>query len=793
MNDSRALILIAHGDDQDASAILKGSQQDDFRVEWVQDVRSLFTAFAQLAPQVVVLDSALPGGDAFAACVRLREQNVTPIIMLMPNDADAVDRALRMGASDVLTKPIHTPLLCRRVRMLVDTQKALVQTNEHERRWQQIFERNRVVQLIVNPQTGRIIDANPAACAFYGYPRDEFRQKPITELDAPDEWDEENSSMFNFRHRTASGDQREVTIFSSPIEYGGQTLLYLIVSDLTKRRRAEADDADQRRLAEALQNTAAVLSSTLDQNGVFDRILEQVNLVVPSDCANIMLIEAGDARVVRSRGYEGRITQGFMDGVRLNVREMPMLKWMIEQNSAIAIPDTDESGDWVLTDASYRWLKSYVAAPIRIGNHVIGFLNLDSSTVNRFNAVDADHLQAFADQAAIAIRNARLYDRVRHQAAEMERRVLQRTAELDYERSQLRAIMDAMTEGVAYTEFSGGEFHTRYINRALSDMTGYSAEEWNQHSINLFRGNDTTDAEFEGQFHMAVSELQRVGYWRTELRLARKDGSEFDAMVITSRIDAQNGDLASTVSVIRDVSKEKALQQQKERFVAHASHELRTPITNLKTRLYLMRRQPERIEEHMRVLEQVTDRMKRLAEDLLDISRFERGVINLKLQTVVLQDMIDNLVLVQRAEADRKLLTLDCVLSGEPLVVFADSERLAQVITNLITNAINYTPDGGRIVLRLSREQEGGDDHAVIEVEDTGIGISEEHLPHIFQPFYRVISQVEGTGLGLSITKEIVELHGGILTVESREGEGSRFRFSLPLVPTLELSSSSES
>ena len=253
-------------------------------------------------------------------------------------------------------------------------------------------------------------------------------------------------------------------------------------------------------------------------------------------------------------------------------------------------------------------------------------------------------------------------------------------------------------------------------------------------------------------------------------------------MTISTAVVMPGSDNTGAVTVIRDVSKEKALQQQKERFVAYASHELRTPITNLKTRLYLMRRQPERMEGHMRVLEHVTDRMKRLVEDLLDVSRFERGVIKLDFQNVLLQDLIRTLVQVQQPEAERKQLQLACALPDTPLYVHADSERLAQVITNLLTNAINYTPTGGKIDVRLNRICDVTGALAQVEVEDSGIGISEEHLPHIFQPFYRVISQVEGTGLGLSISKEIVELHGGEIEVSSQIGMGSNFRFWLPLI-----------
>jgi signal transduction histidine kinase len=272
------------------------------------------------------------------------------------------------------------------------------------------------------------------------------------------------------------------------------------------------------------------------------------------------------------------------------------------------------------------------------------------------------------------------------------------------------------------------------------------------------------------------------GFWRNDPRLMRKDGSEFDAVTISTAVVMPGSNTSGAVSVIRDVSKEKALQQQKERFVAYASHELRTPITNLKTRLYLMRRQPERMEEHMRVLEHVTDRMKRLVEDLLDVSRFERGVINLNFENLVLQDLIRTLVEIQQPEAERKQLQLVCTLPEEALHIHADTERLAQVITNLLTNAINYTPSGGRIEVRLIKVCEVTGALARVEVEDSGIGISEEHLPHIFQPFYRVISPVEGTGLGLSITKEIVELHGGDLEVSSQIGVGSNFRFWLPVI-----------
>jgi PAS domain S-box-containing protein len=662
MEKTRGLILIAQAESALMPPLLT---QAGYHVEQTTDASSIFSDYDRLTPDLIILDSVL-SGDAFALCAQLRDHAPTPILMLTPNDEQAIERAYQAGANDMLLTPVQPVLLLHRVQALLEA------------------------------------------------------------------------------------------------------------------RAPENGERDQRRLGEALRNTAAALSSTLDQSELLDRILEQINIVVPSESANVMLIEDDFAYVARARGYEDRPDRTPVDDMRLNIRTTASLRWMIENSSALLIPNTDTYAGWEKLNETDPWLKSYVAAPIRIGKTVIGFLNIDSSKPYYFNEADADHLQIFADQAAIAIRNARLFDSVLREASALEKLVSERTAELDYERQQMRAIIDAMTEGVAYTEYQDKRYVTRYVNQALTQMTGYTDEEWGVHSLQLFRFKGMTDAEFE-QLERQVSEaLRESGIWRQEIRMLRKDGSEFDAVTTTTRVDNADREIVGLVTVIRDVSREKALEMQKERFVAYASHELRTPITNLKTRLYLMQRQPQRLDEHMQVLEYVTDRMKRLVEDLLDISRFERGVIKLNYEDVALQKLIRTIVAVQLPEAERKLISLTCELSENTMRVRADGERLAQVITNLLSNAINYTPSGGRIVARLTQ----ADGQAVVEVEDSGIGISEEHLPHIFQPFYRVVSQVEGSGLGLSITQEIIELHGGKIEVTSQLGVGSVFRFWLPILNT---------
>ena len=230
------------------------------------------------------------------------------------------------------------------------------------------------------------------------------------------------------------------------------------------------------------------------------------------------------------------------------------------------------------------------------------------------------------------------------------------------------------------------------------------------------------------------------------------------------------------VTIIRDISQQKALDKQKSRFIANAAHELRTPIANMKTRLYLIRHQPDKFNEHYDVLRQVTERMQRLIDDLLDMSRFERGRIKLSRETHNLQELIQDVVMTQRPEAEAKSVRLIQDLTDIPLYAEIDRDRFIQVLTNLISNAINYTDDG-EIIVRLYVTE---DQQIELCVEDTGMGIKPDMLEKIFHPFIRAnYEATKGTGLGLNIAREIVHLHDGHLSVKSVYGEGSQFYVTL--------------
>ena len=423
--------------------------------------------------------------------------------------------------------------------------------------------------------------------------------------------------------------------------------------------------------------------------------------------------------------------------------------------------------------------QSEMSIPLIVRGSILGAVDVQSSRLAAFDQEDLNIMQTLADLLAVAIEKAQLYEAVQSYADEMEKRVSQRTHEFMMERAQLNAILNAMMEGVIYSL----QNKPRYMNVAFRQMTGYDMGSWQGFLPLVQLDSDTDDLEKSRQIYRRIyDEIIKRGFWHGELRVRRVDGSEFDAYVTSTRItNNETTREQGTVTIIRDISQEKQLQEQKMRFVSYASHELRTPIANLKTRLYLLRRQPERTDVHMAVLEQVTERMQRLVQDLLLQSRFERGNIPLKLEPVRLQELMLDVVSMQRPEADHKQITLSAEMPSTRLMAHVDRDRITQVMTNLISNAINYTQHGGRVWVRL---RDNGQNQAEITVKDTGIGIPDDMIDQIFQPFFRAQNVVaEGTGLGLNITKQIIDLHGGHIGVSSQLGEGSSFTVWLSLLP----------
>ena len=260
--------------------------------------------------------------------------------------------------------------------------------------------------------------------------------------------------------------------------------------------------------------------------------------------------------------------------------------------------------------------------------------------------------------------------------------------------------------------------------------------------------------------------------------------------VYTAPVQGENGNsVIGRIIALRDVTRERELDKMKTEFISVVSHELRTPLTSIKgyTDLLLSGATGETSElqrEFLGIIQSSTTRLTNLINDILDISRIESGKIEIKHEPIDYRKIVADTLRLMRAAADEKHIVMDASLPETMPPVRGDTDKVTQVLTNLVSNALKYTPPGGWIKVLL---EVTGDASVTTCVADSGIGIAVEDQKRLFQKFFRADNsstrEAGGTGLGLVIAKTIVELLGGAIWVESETGRGSRFYFTLPLSP----------
>jgi signal transduction histidine kinase len=263
---------------------------------------------------------------------------------------------------------------------------------------------------------------------------------------------------------------------------------------------------------------------------------------------------------------------------------------------------------------------------------------------------------------------------------------------------------------------------------------------------------------------------------------------------LSSRWDDEIGTLTTSIDELlatlsHNFEELRTHDELRRRMVANVSHELRTPLTSMQGYLETALGGDVEADEMRRNLEichQQTKRLARLVQDLFQLSKLDTDQLEFHFETVSLVELADSVGLAfEQRFADKKIEFVSD-LPDDSLDVIADGNRLGQVITNLLGNAAVFTPEGGRVTLSC-RTQDG---RAVCEVADTGIGISVKDQPHIFESFFHLeksrTRNLGGTGLGLAICKAIIDTHKGEIEVESLEGEGTSFRFTLDLAPSLD-------
>ena len=260
----------------------------------------------------------------------------------------------------------------------------------------------------------------------------------------------------------------------------------------------------------------------------------------------------------------------------------------------------------------------------------------------------------------------------------------------------------------------------------------------------------------------------------------RKDGAFYDAALTIAPVYGIDSKISGYVGVQRDISQQKELDRLKDEFVSNVSHELRTPIANVKLYISLLTRgKPEKYEDYLQTLRREAARLEKLIEDLLDLSRLDLGKTPVALEPTEVGQLAAQLITDRTALAASRDLLIDYRTTGPLPFAQADPAMLGQVISNLLTNAINYTPAGGAITVTTTPQRRDDQNWITITVQDTGPGIAKKDFPHLFERFYRGEtgrkSGAPGTGLGLAISAQIMNKLGGLITLDSQLGEGASF------------------
>ncbi len=571
------------------------------------------------------------------------------------------------------------------------------------------------------------------------------------------------------------------------------------------------EEARQRGEAlELLRQASLRVTASLASERVLHAILEYA----------LRLVKADDAHIFLYNGERLHFGAALWDGEIHHVPLAPpgehgLTYTVARSGERVVVHDVRHHP--LFQDAS--WDGAIVGLPLRVGQQVIGVMNIACHEPHTFTEHELRLLELLADQAAIALRNADLYEAANRQLKELT--LLHAVANACAEATDEDRLIERVTELIGHTfypdhfgvllldeEGDALYFHPSYqgipealrslriaVGQGIVGTVAQHRRPWLVNDVASVPVYIETTPGIQAELCVPLQTQERLlGVINAESR-RRHAFTANDERLLTTLA----GQLATAVERIRlfaesqtrnaelerALARARELEEIKNRFIQNVSHELRTPLAIIRGYAELLengalgellpqQQQPVAI-IHRRVRMLVS-----MVENLTSILVAESK--NLRREAVDMVVLASDLLADFRANAEREGLTLQDEIAAEEALVSGDSVYLRRVLDNLLGNALKFTPAGGTISLRLWTEPQD----VVIEVADTGIGIPADKLPHIFERFYQIGDRAEqrcrGYGLGLALVKEIVEAHGGQVTVESAVEQGSVFRITLPLL-----------
>jgi len=528
----------------------------------------------------------------------------------------------------------------------------------------------------------------------------------------------------------------------------------------------------------SLQESVQAINSALALDELLQLIVENATQVLRGARCTIALVDSERKLVVTSAA--AGVPRSELWGTAFRIGE-GVAGWVVENGKPALIGSVEEDPRFLRV--GNQPIASLISVPLfseeetsradpRRRSVVIGALTATSPERNAFTEADVALLDAFGDQAVIAVRKARLYEQLVRQEQETARlyqSVLEKSNELE-------AILRGIGDGVIVVDpqlrlLMMNPVAARTFRVLEAPRPGTRLPDLVENVDLLALTEDTLDAS--------------DGPLVREIVLPAEGDRSRIYEALASTIRGASGRPRGVAIVMRDITSQKEIEQMKTDFLSVVSHELRTPLHSIKgfVDIILMGKTGQINDlqrDFLTTVQESTANLQRLIDDLLEFSRMEAGQIRLKPERVSLYDIAETVVERLSPLAHEGQLALLNRVPEDMATVEADPMRIEQVLTNLITNAIKFTPEEGSVTVLAA----DFGSQVRVAVKDTGIGIPEEEQARIFERFYQVDGSAtrayRGAGLGLTICKFIVEYHHGRIWVESKEGEGSTFSFVLP-------------
>jgi PAS domain S-box-containing protein len=556
---------------------------------------------------------------------------------------------------------------------------------------------------------------------------------------------------------------------------------------LVAERTEELADANlqlmvEKEHLEELYHISHQLSMTLELDEIVQQGLHLVTSIGSVTRGSILLLDPATGEIQ----YRASVAQPGMAIVAPRTifpKDWGLLGWVVRERRGVLVPNVADDPRWISSSEWGKDIGSIISVPLLASDELLGVLTLAHEEAHFFTESHFRLVSTVANELSISIHNATLYEYISDQATRLSE-ALQVQEE---EASNREAILESITDGVIVLD---APLATRgqvvMLNPAAERLFGVRVADM----LGRVVPDDLAALELDPDvLGLLVQVAGLCRFERPTPPQQKRLQVRNQALILTlSQVVSPQGTIMGVLAVFRDVTKEVEVDRMKSEFISTVAHELRTPMTSIKgyTDLILMGSVGEisaMQRQFLTVIKNNADRLSLLVADILDLSRIETGRIQLNRQYVAVRDLIDEVATSLQNQISAKAQTLTIVVEDPLPDVKLDRDRIIQVLTNLLSNANKYTPEGGSITIRA--ELRG---HTLeIAVQDTGYGITPQDMERLFTRFFRaanpVVQFVSGTGLGLVIARSLVEMHGGRLWADSTVGQGSAFTFTIPLHP----------